>query len=89
MTIKEKARIDEQGLKWNRLVTLLLKELNALQRKTESTYITGVTTTLEIYHVPNLDVCKWPEKKEFDAPSSHPPVFGELDNPFKRRTSDA
>lgn len=66
MTTREKARIDEQGLKWNRLVTLLLGELNALQRKTESTCITCITPTLEIYYVPNPGICKWPEKKEFD-----------------------
>ena len=60
MTRAEKQRIDEQGLKWNKAVNELVKELQSLQREKQCTYITDVTPDLTIIHYPNPEVCRWP-----------------------------
>ena len=59
MTRTEKKRIDEQGLKWNSALNTVLKELQALQKEKQCTYITDVMPDLTIIHYPNPEVCRW------------------------------
>ena len=60
MTKKERKRIDEQGLKWNNTLHVILKELQELQKETKQTHITDVMPDLTVIYGPNLEVCRWP-----------------------------
>lgn len=60
MTPAEKKRIDEQGLKWNKTLHTVLKELQELQKETKQTHITDVKPDLTVIYSPNPEVCRWP-----------------------------
>jgi hypothetical protein len=59
MTSAEKKQIDEQGLKWNKTLHTVLKELQDLQKETKQTHITDVMPDLTVIYGPNSDVCRW------------------------------